>query len=369
MLAAVPGVLAGTAAAAQTRLRIDAEANALASDNPFLLPDGNTQALAAEVIARSDVRWPLGPGTTVDTDLELGLRQYSRRYGHFVLGRGGATLDHRDSEYLSINSTVSYARELPSEALASSIDSAIDPVSVVSTFLSRSVLTWNLDARTSILTGFGLQRIDRDSSILPRATTRDLSLGFARQVSPLLRVGLDALVTVGKGGAGDESRSRAVRLTASRRLDKFWRADLRLGVERLDVVSGLGGRNNRTQFTGGGSFCYEPTRLSACLTGDVRSGISAIGGLQRELAVGAIVNRQVSEHGTLRGSAEYRRSTLGILDRSVDALRLTSRYEHRLTERLSLTAGADYLRRTGITERSIAGAAFRIGLTLRDVLR
>jgi hypothetical protein len=364
------GALVPSVAAAQARIELGADASIVASDNPFLIPGGNTAAIAGQITARPSLTWTIAPATTVQADMAIGLRQYDRRYGNFLLGRAEADIRHRSSEYFSAFGSVSYARELSTETAVNNIDSAIASVGVVTSYAARSTLTWNPNARTSVVGDLAWNRVSRPGSLLvSTANYRDLSINFSRRVSPLTSFGVETELSWGDAGTGGQSKAQAARLTATRRLSSDWRGNLKVGVERLDASGGFAPPSSATiQFSGSGEFCYEPQHLVACLTAAVRSGTSGLGGLQREVVFGGSLNRKLSLTSSLAATAEYRRSRLGLLAQPVDMLRLTASYDRRLNRRVSLTAGGDYLRRTGLAGERVSAAVLRVGVTIRDFL-
>ncbi|MET0179149.1 MAG: hypothetical protein ABW194_01540 [Novosphingobium sp.] len=371
LAAAAPAALFPGESAAQSRLSLDAEAEQTVASNPFLIPGDDKATAIVEVLARPAIAWTLGPGTSLDLAGAIGARQYHRRFGNYVIGRADATFRHRANEYFSLMGAVSYARELPVDGFGDSIDAAFDTLSIRNSYVARTMASWNPDAMTSIVGDLSLQRTSHPSStILPPTTYRNVRIGFSRRASPVTNVGFATHLTLGDSGTGGESTAKGLELTVARRLASDWRADAQVGVERLSMRGGLPGRDmGSTNISGGANFCYEPSRTVLCLSGALRSALSGIGGLQRELSFTGSLNRRLSERGTLTAAADYRRSRLPALDVRVDVLRLGTAYEHRLTDRLSLTGGVDYLRRTRLSGESIGGAFVKLGITVRGLGR
>ncbi|MET0251012.1 MAG: hypothetical protein ABW203_02435 [Novosphingobium sp.] len=361
------GALLPGAAAAQPRITLEGEATQTVSDNPFLLPGGDKATAIFEVLARPTIAWSLGPGSSLDLTGEVGVRQYSRRFGNYLIGSAATTFRHRENEYFSMMGALSYVRELPVDGLGDSIDAAIDTLSIRSTYQARTTATWNPDAMTSIVGDVSLRKTSHpDSTILSSTTFRDIRVGFSKRVSPLTSLGFATHLTMGDSRFSGDSTGKGIALTVARRLGSNWRADAQLGVERLTMRDGLAGADSgRTNLSGGGSFCYEPQQTALCLSTALRSALSGIGGLQRELSFAGTFNRRLSERGTLTAAADYRRSRLPVFDARVDVLRLATAYEHRVTDRLSLTGGVDYLRRTRLTGETVSAAFVRLGVTIR----
>ncbi len=345
--------------------------NAFSASNPFLLSEDPGITPGGEIVVRPDLTWPIGPGTTATAEGSLGFRQYSRRYGNFVTGQATGTLQHRRSEYLWLRTDASYERILPTDALADSIDVAIDPVSLRENIQARQTLTWNPNETTSVVGSVAWLRTDAiDSPILIGTSAFDFSIGAEKRVSPLLAVGVRGQVITTRSELGDDPTIKAFRLTATRRLAGTWRAQASVGIDQenrtgLDSVR----RETPARLSGSGGICYEPEHMAVCLTAAIRSVISGFGNLQRETSVGATLRRRISENGTLAASADYRRAPLPGVPGRAEVLQLSTDYEHRVSRRFSLRSGVDYLRRNLLAGDRAGSVVVHVGLTLREPRR
>ena len=129
------------------------------------------------------------------------------------------------------------------------------------------------------------------------------------------------------------------------------------------------GRDRRIRFNGSANLCYEPSRLTACLSAAVRSEVSGLAGLQREVSIGASVTRRLTERGSLSATADYRKARLGGGVSSPDVLHASTSYDHRLNRSFSLRTGVDYLRRTQLSGQRIGAVIFQVGVTFRGQRR
>lgn len=341
--------------------------NFFLSDNPFLISGERRAAAAVEIIARPEFVWSVAPATSVEVSATVAVRHYFRRYGDFVTGRALTSIRHRQNEFLSLNGSVTYTRELPTDALTDSIDAAIDTRSVRESYAARSSVDWTPNATTSIDADFGAQRTRYpNSTLLSSVNAYDLGVGLSKRVSAVMSLGVRAQMTVSHVANRGDSSAASVWLTVSRRLQTAWRADAQVGIERTSLEGPLeNGRDRRIRFSGSANLCYEPSRLVACLTAAVRSELSGLAGLQREVSFGASVTRRLTERGSLSATADYRRARLEGRGRSLDVLHASTSYDHRLSRRFSLTTGVDYVRRTQLSGQRIGAVIFQIGATFR----
>lgn len=366
---AAPAVIFAPKCLAQTEVRLEADANVLYSDNPFLSAEKDTGAAAAEIVARPEIEVPLGPGTTFEVGGQAGFRQYSRRYGNFVTGRADATFRHRDSEYLTLMTNAAYSRELAADLLTDSIDSAIDTRRMRQAYGLRTSVEWNPNARWQLLADGGWQKTSYPGSTLLQATNAyDVGVTASRQLTELMSVGVRGEFTSSRIANGGETQAKSIGVTVSRRLNAYWRADATAGIEWASL-GGLPGipnnnQNDRSRFSGSVNFCYDPRRMTLCLTGAIRSEVSGLGGLQRETAIGTTLAVPTSTRGRVTASADYRRAQLpGFGD--TDVLRGSAAYEHRVTETMWVRAGADYLQRTRAGGDRVDAVVLQIGVTYR----
>ncbi|WP_236547953.1 hypothetical protein [Sphingomonas sp. AX6] len=363
MLAAL---VAAAPAGAQTVTSIEADLGVIASDNPFLLDGGDTEALALEFAVRPELRLQPGPTTFVEIDGEAAYRRYLRRYGDFVTGHADAVVRHRASDFLSADARLSYARELPIDALTDSIDFAVDPNSVRQRISGRTTATLTVSARDRMTLGAGFDRI-RYARPSPLSSTRSwhVDAEWTRRLTERLRAGLMATATnTNISGVGNLS-GIGVRAVAEYRFSSTLEARGQLGVEwtRYQITDG----QRRARLSGSGNVCYRPQRIEACVTASLQNEVSGIGGLQRETFVGGTFRYRINESSSVTALGEYRAADLTgpvIAAARTNATRLGAGYERRISQRLTLTGNVDYLRRAYLSGNRADGFAVRIGVTL-----
>jgi hypothetical protein len=371
VLVVIPGAVASRSVQAQSRVSVETEANAYIAVNPFLVADDDRVTLAGEVVVRPKATWSIGTGrTTAELDSEIAFRQYDRRYGNFVTGRAIASVAHRHSEYWTLRGAASYVRELPTEA-TSTFGAVFDAVSVSERAALRTSFEWNLNSRTAISTDLGWENTRYPgSSILASTTAYEARAGITRRFSRVTTAGLQVSYIASRAGDEGNSTTAAAQVTVNRALSLGWRLEAAAGVERSTVTE-LDGRRRLGpgRFSGTAQVCYEPNHLRACLSGSVRSVVSGLGGLQREVSFRANVRRQLSEHASVVVAADYVRANVGPLASpadqpaiSTDLLRVSGEYRHRISRGLSVTSGLSYLRRNDLSGQRVSGATFRIGI-------
>ncbi len=358
--------MVGAECVAQPRVQLALDQSVFLSENPFLLSDEDPGSSALEVAVRPQLDWQVGHATSLEIAGAARVRQYQRRYGDFVTGRVDANIRHRDSEYLSLHGTLGYVRELPTDALTGSLDAVFETRSVRETQSARFFADWSPDAVTTVNSGIGAIRTRYPgSSLLQTTKAYDFSIGLAKRLSARTTVGIQGQVAVSQGDELGSRTAKTLQLTATRRLDETWRADIRAGVEWAGMADPFdGGRGReRPRFTGSGTLCNESVRFMLCLAAALRSEVSALTGLRREWTLGADADWRLSEYGTLTLTGDYRKASGGPMP--IDLFRLSAAYEHRLSQRFSLKGGVDYLRRSQVGDDRIGATIAHVTLTFR----
>jgi hypothetical protein len=357
-------LLAAGPAGAQTVSRIEADAALIASNDPFLLGGDDTEAMAFEVAVRPEFELQPGPTTFVELSGEAAYRRYLRRYGDFVTGHADAVVRHRASDFLSADARLSYARELPIDALTDSIDFAVDPTSVRQLFSGRTTATLTVSARDLMTLGAGFDRI-RYEQPSPLASTRSwhVDAEWTRRLTERFRAGLMATATNSNiAGIGDLS-GIGVRAVVEYRFSSTLEARGQLGVEwtRYQITDG----QRRARLSGSGNVCYRPQRIEACITASLQNEVSGIGGLQRETFVCGTFRYRLTESSSVTALGEYRAADLSgpVASARTNATRLGAGYERRIGQRLMLTGNVDYMRRAYLSGNCADGFAVRIGVT------
>jgi hypothetical protein len=372
VLVVVPGAVVTRSAHAQPQVSVETAANAYIAVNPFLVMDDDQITLAGEVVLRPKVTWAIGTGrTTAEVNSEIAFRQYHRRYGSFVMGRAIASVAHRHNEYWTLRGTASFVRELPSEATSETIDAVVDAVTISETAALRTFLVWNLNTTTAISTDFAWEHTRYSGSTLLAGTeSYNARAGISRRLSRLTTVGMQVGFTASRAGGDDDSTRAVVQLTANRALSSSWRLEAAAGVERATETRPDGRRQwGPGRFSGSAQLCYEPRHVTACLSGSIRSVVSGLGGLQRELSFSANLRRQLSEHASLTVAADYSRANIDQLASSAALLRVSGEYQRRISRNLSMIAGLAYVQRDNLANQRASGTTFRIGIAFQGLPR
>nr|WP_314466476.1 hypothetical protein [uncultured Novosphingobium sp.] len=357
--------------AAQNQPRIEVDMSLFAARNPFLLPGDDAVTLGGQIAGKASAEWPLDFRTRIETGGSLAYRQYTREYGNFLTGSAELALVHRRNEYLSLRTELSFERVLPVEAVASSLDSAIDPVSLQDRYEVAQGVTVHTDARTALNARLGWSRIDpRGSLLLTPTDAISLDFGAENRIDAATTLGLGGQITSSRSSSGGDPHAWAVQAKAIRRFPRAWNAEIEIGVTRLSrLTPGSGRESGPVQFSGNGSLCHEPGHIRFCASAAVASVVSSFGGIQREVSAATSLDWRSSERGRLIARGEYRRSPQsggpgGNLP-DIEVLSLTSRYEHRLDGQFLLYGGAEFQQRTGLSDIRLNSLTFRTGLLYR----
>lgn len=357
-LSAAFGTAPGTA---QTVTQLETEAKLLVSDNPFLLEGENNAAAAFEFTARPEVQVPISPTTNFDLSGEAAYRRYSNGYGDFVTGRADAAVTHRPSDFFSWDNSLSFARELPIDALADSSDYSADTRTVRERFQARSRIGWTPNDYT-LVTGSGAWENLRypDSDLLSSTEAYQFEVGISRRINPYTSLGVVGRTTrTDLTGTGNLSAD-GVFATISHRFSPELEAEGQLGIEWTNYDLPQSGR---ARLSGGGNVCYRPELTSFCVSASLQSEVSGLGGLQREFYAGLTAERRISEREDVSATAEHRRAEIDGLGLETSTTRLSATYEHRLSPRLSAFTSADYLSRKYLSELRTEAVVVQIGLT------
>jgi len=352
---------------AKPTVTLEVDASVLLSDNPFLTTEKKKATGAVELVARPRVEWQIDPRTDIDFMGEVGVRQYSRRYGNFVTGRSDLQIRHRRNEHLTVAAQASYRRDLVSDSLTDSIDFAIDPRSIRESIDTRGSVAWSPDATTTITGDGGWQRLRYpDSDLLETTRAYDFGVGINKRLSEKLTVGVQGRHTSSRIVNGEDTSVNALNVTATRRFATFWYGGAQVGVEWTKLRDPVTlQRESRARFNGSANLCYEPDGTSVCLRSALQSEVSGLGGLQREFSVGTAIRHRISELGTIRSEVDYRRARLPGFDASARVFRAAVGYEHRIGRNLYLTPDVAYLQRNRRAGEKADAFIFSIGLSLR----
>lgn len=368
----------------RTEPRLEVDMSVLGSSNPLLLQGEHRGATLMEVAASPGITITSPGGSSLDAGGTIRYRHYTRRYGHYLLGDFRVEGHHRDSEYLTIGGWAGYSRALAIDLLASSDDAAGDPRGIRNSWFGGVDAAWRPDMYTLITPDVRFERaVYADSDLLRNAHALTLSLAYARRVGPRTSIGLRARDTMNAVTGMAGMNSMALYATLNRQLGPRARLLAELGVERagrqIEWLEDVRMRRpGRTLLAGRVDLCREAEEgdqtLTGCLSAALNSEISGFGGLRRDATVSISLSKALGEHFKLRGTSEYRHSTLiggslvttpseNMRTSTTDALRNIVMLDWKLRRNVTLTGSAQYLRRQLVTGKRI-GSAF-IGLHLR----
>lgn len=357
-----------TKSVARPEVGLDIDATVFVSDNPFLLPGENRGSGAIEMAARPYVDWYLDPRTKLEFNGELGFRQYTRLYSNFVIGFADLELRHRRNEYLTVSAEATYSRELISESLTDSIDSAFDSRGISEIVDARTTVTWTPSATLTITGDGGWRNLHYPHSALLQTTDAyDAGVTASKRLSARTSVGVQARVTSSHPADDRNTSVRSVNLIAAHRFSETLRGNALVGAEWSKVNYSID-QGDRARFNGAITLCYEPQHTTLCINGAIGSVVSGLGGLQRETSFGGTLRNRISERGTFTAEIETRKTDVPGDEAQARVLRAEARYEHRLNRTLYLTTGASYLQRE-VGRAEADAVIFQIGLSIRGERR
>lgn len=352
---------------ARSAITLEFDANVLVSDNPFLTTEKERATGAVELVARPRAELNLDPRTNLDFTGEVGVRQYSRRYGNFVTGRSDLQVRHRRNEHLTVTGRAIYARDLISDSLTDSIDFAVDTRSIRESVDARTSVAWSPNAITTIVGDGGWRRLRYPGSTLLDTTKAfDFGIAASRRLDEKLTVGVQAHRTLSNVLGGEDTSVTSLNATAVRRFSAYWYGGTQLGIEWSKLYAPVSlARESRARFNGAAHLCYEPAQTTACIRTAIGSEVSGLGGLQREFSVGADIRHRISEFGTVSAEADYRRARLPGYDAAARVFASSIRYEHRVRRNVYLTPSLAYLQRNRRAGEKADAFIFQIGLSIR----
>jgi hypothetical protein len=352
---------------AQSQPHIEVDMSLFGASNPFLRPGEEALTLGGQIAGKAEAIWALDHRTNLETDGSLTYRQYAREYGEFLSGSLELALAHRRNEYLSFRTEASFERILPIEALASSLDGAIDPISLQDRYEISQALTYNTSTLTTFNGRVGWNRIaPRRSLLLAPTSAVFFDFGAERRIDPATTLGFAGQLLASRSRTGGDPRTWAFAARATRRFPKAWNLVVEAGATRISRLEPAGGRQaGPVQFSGNVGICHEPGHIRFCASGAVASIVTSFGGIQREVFASTSLDWRTSERGTVLSRGEYRRSPQGIARPDLEVLTLDARYEHRLDGRFTVYGGAEYQQRTGLGTDRLHAMTVRAGLIYR----
>lgn len=367
MLGAALGLAPTHAAAQEQQPYIEFDMTGFTGRNPFLTLDDRARTSGGEISAQGGLGIGIDPKTALDLDGRIAYRRYDRRYGSFTTGRASAELKYRDDERLSLSSRARFDRSLPLETLASTIDAAVDPISLQESYALEQNVRWRPDAHTSFAGEISWnRRVPLGSVLLAKTDATSFGASAERHISPYTWIGLGGVATFSESADGSDSNSAIVVLKVGTRIGRYFSAQAEGGISKITRTESDGRRNdNPAQPTASVSLCYDPRRLRVCLSGRISPVVTSFGGIQREKTLNATVQLQTSERGTLSATADYRAVPGPTFETDTKVMRLSTAYEHRLDNRFRLHVGADYDRRTGLSSQTLGTWTVRVGVTFR----
>lgn len=366
---AVVLALAPVAAAGEVTPRIAVDVRLSAASNPFLLPGGDSAILAegsiepSLTIARAD-------GSELALAGVLTGRQYSRRYGNFILGSATATGVLRDSERLSLTGLASFERDIAADTITQDVGSAAGTRSIRNAIRGRVGATWRPNAFDTLTPQLDYERVSfEDGPGLQTTSAFTADLGYARRLSERTSLGARGVARLSRVEGQGDVTTLAAFFTGDRRLSAIWRLNFDIGAEHVRQSGALipGVQRNRTNFSGLTRLCAEGERLSGCASFALASEVSPLGGVQRRYTVGTNARWRLAERYRLEADAEYSKaassaqSAAPALGGALARLRLAWDADRRLT----VSGDIEYRRRefgfAPATDGVFAGIGLRWG--------
>lgn len=386
----LPG-LAASPAEARTEPKLEVDTAIFASSNPLLLSTERAGAVMVEVAASPSVMITTQNGSTVLIGGTLRRRDYSRLYGHFMLGDARVEGRYRDSEYLNIGFAAGFERMLALDLLTSSPDAATDPGAIRNSWFSGIDAAWTPNAYELFTPEVRVERTYyTGSNLLLNAEALSMGLGYSRRTGPRTSIGLRGRNSISSVAGMGNVNTAALYATFNRKLPDHAKILVELGVSRTgeqkERTGGIAAvRPGRTLLAGRLEVCREDGEWArrgptGCFSTSLDTEVSGLGGLRRNAIVSLSVMQPVGAKFVLRGSGEFRRSTLvgGVPatgppgtfgDGATDAVRAMAALDWKLRPQIILTGNVQYARRQIVNGDRIGAAYFGIQLSYKPGIR
>ncbi|QXQ08097.1 hypothetical protein KX816_09035 [Sphingosinicellaceae bacterium] len=341
MLLALPSNRAG----ASVKYDLAAEGDVTAANNPLLLGGSDRSALVGDVSIKPGATWTGDTGSTLALNGILTSRNYSRRYGSFLLGQARAEGIVRHDERLTGRASLSFNRDISADILTEAVDTTVDPRSTRNAWDAATSLTWTPSARTTITPrlDFTSARFS-DSRALGTSKVYTAELRVARRLSGRTSLGIAVLGNRSDVSNTGQFETQSVLATLDRQFGPAVHLTTEAGFERVrDRLAGSAAIN----FSGRGELCVRGERNRACLDASLASQASAIGTLQKRLAVGGNVHRAIGEYWDLGLAADYQRASRSGVGAAPTLSAATARctLDWRFTKALTLGSRLEYRQR------------------------
>ncbi|KMS56674.1 hypothetical protein V474_15780 [Novosphingobium barchaimii LL02] len=386
----LPG-LAASPAEARTEPKLEVDTAIFASSNPLLLSTGKAGAVMVEVAASPSVTITTQNGSTLLIAGTLRRRDYSRLYGHFLLGDARVEGRYRHNEYLNIGFAAGFERMLALDLLTSSPDGASDPGAIRNNWFSGVDAAWTPNAYELITPEVRVERTYyTGSNLLLDAKALSMGVGYSRRTGPRTSIGLRVHNSISSVAAMGNVNTAALYATFNRKLPDHVKVLVEFGASRTgeqkEISSGFAAtRPGRTLLAGRLELCREDGEWArrgptGCFSTSLDTEVSGLGGLRRNAIVSLSVMQPVGAKFVLRGSGEFRHSTLvggapaigppdTFGDGATDALRAMGALDWKLHPQIMLTGNVQYARRQAVTGDRIGAAYFGIQLTFKPRTR
>ena len=382
--------LSAAPALGQTEPKLAVDMSVFASPDPFLLSNDNGGAVMFEVSAAPSVTITNSRGSTLVARGTIRRRDYSRLYGHYMLGDARVEGRYRDSEYLNIGMLGGFERGLVIDVLTSSPDGAIDPGAIRNAWFGALDAEWRPNAFELITPEVRFDRsLYSGSDLLVDGSTLSMSVAYSRRTGQRTSWGLRVRDTVNRATGMATVNNAAIYATYNRRLGERMRLLVELGAARtsgqIDITDGGATRRpGRILLAGRADLCREggewPGGITGCLSTTLDSEVSGLGGMRRNAVASATMSLPVAQKFVLRGTADYRRTSQIGGSRATgppvspsvgttDGVRGVVALDWRLRTNLTLTGTAQYLRRQVVTGERIGAAFFGIQLSYKPGAR
>ncbi|WP_159978940.1 MULTISPECIES: hypothetical protein [unclassified Novosphingobium] len=380
-------VLAASPAEARTEPKLDVDMAIFASSDPLLLSTEHAGAVMVEIAASPSIKITNQGGSMLIIGGTLRRRDYSRLYGHFMLGDAHVEGRYRDSEYLNIGFAAGFERMLALDLLTSSPDGASDPGAIRNSWFTGIDAAWTPNEYELFTPEVRVERTYyTGSSLLLNAEALSMGLGYSRRTGPRTSIGLRARNSISSVAGMGNVNTAALYATFNRKLPDHTKILAEFGVSRTgaqkEMTTGISiSRPGRTLLAGRVEICREDGEWArqgptGCLSTSLDTEVSGLGGLRRNAIVSLSVMQPVGAKFVLRGSGEFRHSTLvggapatgppdTFGDGATDAVRGVVALDWRLRPQVTLTGNVQYLRRQVVNGDRIGAAYFGIQLSYK----
>ena len=368
------------------------------SSNPFLLPEGAEEGVAAYISVDPSIFLEEGRNTTV-LDGSLRATQFFNGYGTDASGSLGLRTERGLSERtrLNLGARIISSRRPFLDGLVGADDNlgandpnalpeppVLDPTLIGEVIRSTTIsatggIAHALSPTSSLSATAALSRTDFSNNFGFDVRSVSASLGYGRQISPQTALSLTGQFASFdfsenapefSGAELGDTRVYSLRPGLETQIGSRWSLSLAGGVDLVNRDLGLEGSDTSTLVSGNLSLCNTGLRSSLCVSGQRAAQPLAIGGVATVLSVGVTYRLEISQDDTVNFRSQFGRTDQSLDEgfqtgiTEINIFGVNGSYTRDLSNQTSLNVTIGY---TDVSDnlRNVPSNLFaRVGITL-----